>query len=158
MVDHTQQAPLRSRVRGRRVIAALMSILTASALLITGCRTSSAADDSAAAAPAVTNVDAQGFLSAAAKPGVVVIDVRSPEEYASGHLPGSVNISVEAQDFAQRIAQLDSSAQTLVYCRSGRRSTIAADLMVQAGFTNVVNFSSGGAADLAAAGASLQTS
>jgi phage shock protein E len=120
--------------------------------LVSGCAGSSPT------AAGVTEVDATGFLAAATQPDVVIVDVRSPQEYAEGHLPGSVNISVEAEDFAQRIAQLDPSAQTLVYCRSGRRSTIAADLMVQAGFTNVVNFSSGGAADLAAAGASLQTS
>lgn len=124
-------------------------IMLAAVGLVSGCGGSSPA------ATGVTDVDATGFLAAAAQPGVVVVDVRSPQEYAEGHLPGSVNISVEAPDFAERIAQLDPSTQTLVYCRSGRRSTIAADLMAQAGFTNVVNFSSGGAADLAAAGAPL---
>lgn len=131
------------------VVAGLALAVTS---LLSGCATTSSA------ASGVTEVDAQGFLSAAAQPGVVIVDVRSPQEYAEGHLPGAVNISVEAADFADRIGQLDPSAPTLVYCRSGRRSTIAADLMTQAGFTNVVNFSSGGAADLANAGAALQTS
>ena len=140
-----------ARRRSRGALTALALVLGI-AFLVSGCATTSSA------AAGVTEVDAQGFLAAAAQPGVVVVDVRSPEEFASGHLPGALNINVEADDFADRIAQLDPATQTLVYCRSGRRSTIAAGLMSEAGFTNIVNFSSGGAADLAQAGAVLQTS
>lgn len=132
-------------------IGVLLALVT-TALLAGGCSTGSSASGP------VTEVDAAGFLEASARSGAVVVDVRSPEEYAQGHLPGAVNISVEAADFAERIAQLDPTATTLVYCRSGRRSTIAADLMAQAGFTDIVNFSSGGAADLQTAGAVLTTS
>ncbi len=129
-----------------------VAVAIALAVALSGCTTSTSA------ASGVSEVDARGFLAAAAELGVVIVDVRSPQEYSEGHLPGAVNISVEAPDFADRIAELDPTAQTLVYCRSGRRSSIAADLMVQAGFTNVVNLSSGGAADLAQAGAVLQRS
>ncbi len=135
---------------GRAWSGVLLALL-ATTLLVSGCSTSSSASG------AITEVDAAGFLDASARPGAVIVDVRSPEEYAQGHLPGAVNISVEATDFADRIAQLEPTATTLVYCRSGRRSTLAADLMAQAGFTDIVNFSSGGAADLQTAGAVLST-
>ncbi len=135
---------------GRAWSGVLLALL-ATTLLVSGCSTSSSASG------AITEVDAAGFLDASARPGAVIVDVRSPEEYAQGHLPGAVNISVEATDFADRIAQLEPTATTLVYCRSGRRSTLAADLMAQAGFTDIVNFSSGGAADLQTAGGVLST-
>lgn len=83
-----------------------------------------------------------------------VIDVRTPEEFASGHVTGAVNIPVEAADFSDRIAELDPKASYLVYCRSGRRSAIAADIMAQAGFTDVVD--AGGLQPLADAGAPVE--
>jgi rhodanese-related sulfurtransferase len=68
-----------------------------------------------------------------------VIDVRTAEEFATGHVAGALNIDVEAADFDARIATLDPTAPYLVYCRSGRRSAIAGDRLVKAGFTDVVD-------------------
>ena len=84
----------------------------------------------------------------------VVIDVRTPAEYAEGHVAGAQNIDVEASDFGAKIASLDKKVPYLVYCRSGRRSAIAADQMAAAGFTDIVD--GGGMADLVAAGAPTQ--
>ena len=84
----------------------------------------------------------------------VVIDVRTPAEYAAGHIAGAQNIDVEAADFASRISTLDKTAAYLVYCHSGRRSAIAADQMAAAGFTDIVD--AGGMADLVAAGAPVE--
>ena len=84
----------------------------------------------------------------------IVIDVRTPSEYAAGHIAGAQNISVEAADFASRIASLDKTAAYLVYCHSGRRSAIAADQMAAAGFNDIVD--AGGMADLVAAGARVE--
>jgi rhodanese-related sulfurtransferase len=83
----------------------------------------------------------------------VVIDVRSPEEFAAGHIAGAVNIDVDG-DFASGIAQLDKDAAYLLYCRSGRRSAIAAQEMAAAGFTDIVD--AGGLEPLAAAGAPIE--
>jgi rhodanese-related sulfurtransferase len=83
-----------------------------------------------------------------------VIDVRTPAEYAAGHVAGAQNIDVEAADFGSRIAALDKNAPYLLYCRSGRRSALAADQMKQAGFTDVVD--AGGLDGLVAAGAPQQ--
>jgi phage shock protein E len=81
----------------------------------------------------------------------VVIDVRTPAEFAAGHLAGAQNIDVEAGDFATRIASLDKDAKYLLYCRSGRRSAVAAELMAEAGFKDIVD--GGGMDTLVAAGA-----
>lgn len=103
---------------------------------------------------AITKVDAPAFLAQAAKPGTVVIDVRTPEEYAAGHLQGAININVEGATFDAQIATLDKASTYEVYCHSGRRSTIAADKLASAGFTRIYNLS-GGIADLQAAGGSI---
>ena len=84
----------------------------------------------------------------------VVIDVRTPAEYAAGHVAGALNIDVEGQDFAASIEELDKDASYLVYCRSGRRSAIAAEQMADAGFTDIAD--AGGLAELAEAGAPLE--
>ena len=79
----------------------------------------------------------------AADPAIVVLDVRTPGEFAEGHLPNAINIDAESGRFAKEITSLDSSKTYAVYCRSGRRSAIAADEMVKAGFTKIYNLDSG---------------
>jgi rhodanese-related sulfurtransferase len=72
----------------------------------------------------------------------VVIDVRTAEEFAEGHLPGARNLDLHRGDFAAAITGLDPGATYLLYCRSGSRSGIAAEMMRQAGFTDVTNLGS----------------
>jgi rhodanese-related sulfurtransferase len=79
---------------------------------------------------------------------VTVIDVRTPEEFAAGHLEGAVNLNVEDGTLQAGIADLDPTAEYIVYCRSGRRSAIAAEAMAAAGFTSVTDL---GALEAAAA-------
>lgn len=64
-----------------------------------------------------------------------VIDVRTPAEYAAGHIAGALNIDVESTMFSTEIASLNPNGVYLVYCHSGRRSAIAAQTMTDAGFT-----------------------
>ena len=104
----------------------------------------------------ITNVDASTFISTISDPNIKVIDVRSLGEYSSGHLQGALNIDVESGGFDAGIANLDKTATYAVYCRSGRRSTLAAERMAEAGFTNIINFNQGGFAELAAAGAATE--
>jgi len=84
----------------------------------------------------------------------VVVDVRTPAEYAAGHVAGATNIDVEAADFPSRISSLDKTGAYLVYCHSGRRSAIAAQQLAAAGFSDIVD--AGAMADLVAAGARIQ--
>jgi rhodanese-related sulfurtransferase len=69
----------------------------------------------------------------------VIIDVRTPEEYATGHLDGAVNIDVQSPDFGTIISQLPTDGEYFVYCRSGNRSGQAIAQMEASGFTDLTN-------------------
>jgi rhodanese-related sulfurtransferase len=130
-----------------RRLLALIAILLGTTALLAGCSSSGGS---------VENVSADQFLTASAEPGTVVVDVRTPAEYAAGHVDGAVNIDVESGSFASEIAALPKDTTYAVYCRSGRRSALATDQMAEAGFTSVVNLQ-GGVADLQAVGAPIVT-
>jgi len=72
----------------------------------------------------------------------VVIDVRTPEEYATGHLEGALLLDITAGELEAALPQLDPAATYLVYCRSGNRAGAAVELMRAAGFTDVTNLGS----------------
>ncbi|MBT5576721.1 MAG: rhodanese-like domain-containing protein [Microbacteriaceae bacterium] len=71
--------------------------------------------------------------------GTVIIDVRTPGEFATGHLEGALNIDVQSADFAAQVNQLDPAADYFIYCRSGNRSGQAIAQMSNMGFTSMVN-------------------
>lgn len=74
-----------------------------------------------------------------------VIDVRTPAEYAEGHLEGAVNIDWQSPDFMTIVSQLPTDGTYVIYCRSGNRSAEAISAMEAEGFTNLTN--AGGYAD-----------
>jgi phage shock protein E len=78
-----------------------------------------------------------------AHPKAILLDVRSAEEFESGHLPGALNIDIRAYDFPEQIETLDHNTAYFVYCRSGARSTAACKFMESKGFTEVVNLQGG---------------
>ena len=80
------------------------------------------------------SVDADEFAREIAKPGVQLVDVRTAEEYANGHIPAAVNMDVFSPDFAKQIATLDKERTVALYCRSGRRSKSAAEQAVKQGY------------------------
>jgi phage shock protein E len=133
-----------------RPITAFLLISLAIVLVGAGCSSPSAAQISAAPSSIRT---VRASEAVAMLEDRVVIDVRTPEEFAAGHLATALNIPVEADDFEDRIAELDPSDAYLLYCRSGRRSAMAADIMAQAGFSDIVD--AGGMDPLVAAGAPL---
>jgi len=65
----------------------------------------------------------------------VLIDVRTPEEYAQGHIDGSMNIDVKDSNFESTIDKQDKTLTYFVYCRKGNRSNRAAEIMREKGFT-----------------------
>ena len=70
----------------------------------------------------------------------IILDVRRPDEFAKGHIPGAINVPNEEIGTAE-IAELpDKSQLILVYCRSGRRSKEASEKLVKLGYTNIVEF------------------
>jgi phage shock protein E len=114
----------------------LRRVLPVLALVAFGGSMVACSDDSASDATVEQAVDA------------TVIDVRTPEEFAEGHLEGAINLNVEDGSLQRALADLDPSATYIVYCRSGRRSAVAAEQMAAAGFTSVQDL---GAIDAAAA-------
>lgn len=101
-------------------------------------------------------LDVDAFAGAAAQAGTTVIDVRTPAEYAAGHLDGAVNIDVQGSTFADAVAELDPSASYAVYCHSGNRSKVAVAYLVDHGFSHVVELR-GGIAAWQAAGRPVTT-
>lgn len=102
---------------------------------------------------AVTDIQASEVEGVLAEPGVTVLDVRTPAEFAAGHLEGAVNLDVSDPSFEQQIAALPQDGTYLVYCQSGNRSGTATDQMADAGFTEVYDLQGGVVAWQAAGGA-----
>ena len=118
--------------------------LIASALLLAGCSSSSGAID----------LSVTEFSAKVAEVGVITLDVRTPGEFAEGHVKGARLIDFQSGNFENEIATLDKNATYAVYCRSGNRSGQAVKVMRDAGFTKVFNMN-GGVIDWASAGLPL---
>ena len=88
----------------------------------------------AAAGPASIEPKALGERIAWADQALFVLDVRTPEEYAAGHLPGATNIPHD--QLAARLGELSGARErdVVVYCRTGRRSAEALEILDKAGF------------------------
>ena len=76
-------------------------------------------------------------------PGFVILDVRTPGEFAEGHLERALNIDVKSTGFYDEIMKLDKEKSYLVYCRSGKRSKKAQGIMGKSGFKDVINMKGG---------------
>ncbi len=87
------------------------------------------------------------------RPDDVVIDVRTPEEFAQGHLKGAINLDVQAPDFLQKVAALSPEKTYYLYCRSGNRSGYAVQLLRQQGLKA---YNIGGLQELVQAGAEIE--
>ena len=70
----------------------------------------------------------------------IILDVRTEEEFLEKHIAGAINIDYEQIKDVAPIALPDKNALILVYCRSGRRSKIAAEELVKLGYTNIKEF------------------
>jgi len=93
-----------------------------------------AAEAHAGAAVEISREEALALQESGA--GLLFVDVRTPEEYDSGHVPGAVNIP--RNQLASRLAELESARDRLVlYCERGPRAAAAAATLLQAGFTGV---------------------
>ncbi len=136
----------------RLPLRSLLVLASFLVLIATGCGgdtdTSSEADpagptDQANAQLITVSADEAATLQEDAPEGTVVLDVRTPEEFAGGHLEGAVMVDFYAPDFADQLAQLDGNTPYLLYCRSGNRSGQTLTLMRQMGFTDVTEIDGG---------------
>ena len=92
---------------------------------------------------AFKNLDVTAFKAKMNEENTIVLDVRTPEETAQGVIEGAIELDVKAPDFAEKVAQLDKDKSYLVYCRSGRRSVTACNIMAEEGFSDLYNLLGG---------------
>jgi rhodanese-related sulfurtransferase len=119
-----------------RRLLALLAVVVLATVSLTSCSSTSSSRT-------INAAEAQQMIDK----GAGVIDVRTPQEFAEGHLVGAMNIDVESPDFEQKVSQLDKNVTYVVYCRSGNRAGTAIQKMEDLGFTDLSN--AGGFADLA---------
>ena len=101
------------------------------------------AEEAAHAHSKVKQVDVEQVDKLRAQKTNVVLDVRSEKEFKAGHIPGAVNLDVADPDFDAKAAKLDRSKTYITHCVIGHRSAKACDKLTAAGFTNILDFSSG---------------
>ena len=76
-------------------------------------------------------------------PEIVVLDIRTPEEFSEGHIKGAKNIDFNAADFEAKLSELDRGATYLMHCRSGGRSGKAMPIFEKLKFENIIHLNTG---------------
>lgn len=127
---------------GRLPLLGLAAVLGA-ALVLGACGDAEESGGADAPAAGVESAEAARDLD------VVLIDVRTPEEFQAGHVADAQLLDIRSPDFAAGVADLDPEQTYLVYCRSGNRSAVATQQMEDAGLTVL---DGGGLDDMVAAG------
>jgi rhodanese-related sulfurtransferase len=127
----------------------LLVVLVLAAFAVTAC--SPAASSNAAS---VQVISPNQYVSDFSQPQTahLLVDVRTPEEYATGHIAGSVNIPL--QELSSRMSEIPTNQPVVIYCRSGNRSAQAADLLKNAGYSQLYDL--GGIIAWAASGLPVQ--
>jgi len=123
-------------------VVALAVAAIASVGLLAGCSSSN---------EAIKKVDPVEFSEVISQPDVIILDVRTPDEFNAGHIANAININLEGSDFSSEVSKLDKNATVAVYCRSGNRSGVATEQMAELGFTDMYDMQ-GGIVDWEAAG------
>ncbi|MBI5915148.1 MAG: rhodanese-like domain-containing protein [Bacteroidetes bacterium] len=113
------------------------------AILLVGWSSCTSQTESKAQAIGYQDLNVAEFKAKMAEPGIVVLDVRTPEETAEGKIERAVEIDFESQNFEAEIDKLDKNKTYLVYCRSGGRSSQACKLMAGKGLKNIYNLTGG---------------
>ncbi|MFO7961786.1 MAG: rhodanese-like domain-containing protein [Nitriliruptoraceae bacterium] len=139
-------------------ITTTLAAVAFAAVTLAACSSSTEAVDSpeasAAERPGVVRVGAQDAVSLLGeRDDLSVIDVRTPAEFADGHLEGAELVDIYEPAFRDEIDGLDRDGSYVLYCRTGNRSGQAAAFMRELGFTEV--YDAGGLAELADAGATI---
>ena len=129
--------PVRSiAMRSHRIVT--IALLTVVAML-----SACGSDDATGDGVRLVSVDDGADIRADPPEDLVVLDVRTPEEFAEGHIEDAVLIDFYAEDFADRLEELDRDVPYLLYCRSGNRSGQVAEMMEELGFTDVADVDGG---------------
>ncbi len=89
------------------------------------------------------NLNCQEFAEFIGNEEVTLLDVRTPEEYSEGHLPGATHIDIHEPNFVDEIEKLPKSGTYAIYCRAGHRSKAALEIANKIGIFNVVHLEPG---------------
>lgn len=114
------------------------------AALLAGCSGGTESSDASDAGGAVQHVNAKEaaeLLQSGA--GAVVLDIRTPEEFESAHIPGAKNIDFQSDDFESELSELDPEGTYMVHCMSGGRSKKSLNTFSKVGLTNVYHLDGG---------------
>ena len=114
-----------------------LTILLLAAILLTACGQAKGNEQEAMHVN-ITAQEAKAIMDA--EEGYVILDTRTREEYDQGHIPGAIQISHDEITEKAEEVLTDKDQLILVYCRSGRRSKIAAEALVELGYTNIKEF------------------
>ena len=76
-------------------------------------------------------------------PKVVVVDLRTPKEFAKGHIKGAINLDMRDKDFSEKLGKFDRKKTYLMHCRSGGRSSASIPVWDSLGFENVLHLTTG---------------
>lgn len=112
-------------------------LLMVLALTVSACAESQTAE----ATGLIDSARAEGLIESV--DDLVVLDVRTPEEFAAGMLPGAILIDINNPSFTAEVEQLDRDTPYLVYCRSGNRSATAVEIMQDLGFGEIYELADG---------------
>lgn len=118
----------------------LSRILVASTLM--ACLFSATAADKAGPAP-VKHVDAKNAQKLLSQTNLVILDIRTPEEFKSFHIAGATNIDYHGSNFEQRVSSLDKSRCYLLHCASGGRSTQSLKIFQKYDFQSIYHLDGG---------------
>ncbi|TWP28085.1 thioredoxin [Apibacter muscae] len=88
-------------------------------------------------------LNSEEFSKKFTEEGVVILDVRTPEEYNTGHLENAIDIDYRNPSFKEKIQKLDKNKTYMVYCRTGVRSAAAIDSLKSLGFKNLYDLQGG---------------
>ena len=127
----------------KKRLRAALALLAAPALLMSGCadgapQTPEASGSAAASYTQITQQEAARIMEE--ESGFVILDVRTREEFAAGHIPGAICVPNESIADVPPAELPDKAQRILVYCRSGRRSKEAAQKLADMGYTAVMEF------------------
>lgn len=100
-------------------------------------------EQAAAAGVRTVPIDEAVGVQSNAPSDLVILDVRTADEFNEGHIEGAIMLDFYDPDFAAQIAELDPDVPYLLYCRSGNRSGQTADLMEQLDFADVADVDGG---------------
>jgi len=91
----------------------------------------------------IEDIDPQELYSAVKDPAAILLDVRTPQEFSSGHISGATNLDFYSEDFIDKLSMINQDAPIYIYCKSGGRSSSTASKMKDLGFKKIYNLKGG---------------